>query len=438
MRQRKGLIALDLGAPGLVSVTATLVTYGILAALVLPLGIVGVASLGFDDWGLGLRIVLGILGIVTCLICAALLLWPFIFAAGWRERILIVGGRVSVESGIGRWRRTTDLGELQDLEVTVVAVPLTMRRRLLFPNYTGRHDGRCLKLEDPNNGGEMLVGAWLDRALVGMARDLVVRAKGKTQSALAAPHETLIGPLGWTWARVSGAFGRWARAAWHNPAPVLFDLAVTLGFVLVSALPETFAAVRMAYPAFGVALFAGLALQLRDPAAVLGLAPHPRSLQGVFVFAIGALAVVIGLVSGPTVTGWFSDGKTRVDMVPLGVSVVLAMAAAVLVGKGAFRTATGTEQAPLNGATARLASIVVTFSLIGLTWVHESWAWVFITDAQRGLGPLSVAMTPVVAGLLIWPARFIFLLRTPFDDGPRWAFVWVMGSLVLFSLTGWA
>jgi len=335
----------------------------------------------------------------------------------------------------------------------VVGRPDCVEIKRQHPGGVGPIDNRVDALgferaDDPcdgqNEGGR--TGDVVDQCQPGARRDLfqdggkdlVVRAKGKTQSALAAPHETLIGPLGWTWARVSGAFGRWARAAWHNPAPVLFDLAVTLGFVLVSALPETFAAVRMAYPAFGVALFAGLALQLRDPAAVLGLAPHPRSLQGVFVFAIGALAVVIGLVSGPTVTGWFSDGKTRVDMVPLGVSVVLAMAAAVLVGKGAFRTATGTEQAPLNGATARLASIVVTFSLIGLTWVHESWAWVFITDAQRGLGPLSVAMTPVVAGLLIWPARFIFLLRTPFDDGPRWAFVWVMGSLVLFSLTGWA
>lgn len=80
--------------------------------------------------------------------------------------------------------------------------------------------------------------------------------------------------------------------------------------------------------------------------------------------------------------------------------------------------------------------MVFLVALVGVTWVHERWAWAFITDSRRGLGPLSIAMLPTSAALLVWPGRFLFTVSHPFEDGPRWAFVWIMLSFALFALAG--
>jgi hypothetical protein len=111
------------------------------------------------------------------------------------------------------------------------------------------------------------------------------------------------------------------------------------------------------------------------------------------------------------------------------------VAAFIFIGRLAYRATPTPANSRVSGGRVIVDALFLA-SLVVLTWVHEDWAWQFVTDGRRGLGPMSVALLPTSLALLVWPARFFYQLDTPFDDGPRWRFVLLVATFAAFTLTG--
>ncbi len=430
-----GEMCWDFGTPGLDGVTTTASAQGLFAALVLPLSVIGVVTLTWDDWPRALTVFLGLVGVAGCLFSALLVVWPFFFAASWRERIHLTQGRIAVTRGVWPFRRVRDLGPAAGVTVRDVPRDPSIRAALLAPNRLGGPGEAQLELVAAD-GVPVRVGTWLDHATARRLRDrlrVVIAAERMVRPELASPPP----PLGWTLVRLGHAASRALRRFRQDPAPTLFDVSVFLGMGLAASLPETQQILKTVYGPLVVLGLLAFWVLAGVPARVAGLTPEARGVMRVgFVIALGTLALVAGVAGGALTEAALVGSPPRLDLLSAGLGLAIATALAVLVGRRAFGTATGAPRRILPHWQRRVAGIVFVVALVGVTWVHEGWAWAFVTDSRRGLGPLSIAMLPTVAALLVWPTRSLFTLAHPFEDGPRWVFVWILLSFAVFALAG--
>lgn len=425
----------DLGAPGLDGVTTTAAAQGLFAAFILPLSIVGVATLTWSDWPGPLSLLLGLVGLAGCAFSALLVVWPFIFAAAWRERIHLSAGQILVIRGVWPFRRTHALGHAAGVTVRDVPRDEGLLTGLLAPNRLGGPGAYQLELKPPD-GRPVRVGTWLDDRIARRLRDRLRAVIAAGTDAAGAPHSPPP-PLGWTGPRLGHAIAR----AWHrfraDPAPTLFDVALFLGMGLAASLPDTHTFLKHAYGPLAVIALLSFAVLAASPRRVAGLTDAARGvLKLPFLSAISFFALVTGAAAGPMTLSALTGIAPRLDLTLLIVGLVVSASLAVLAGRRAFGTAEGRPRRAIPRLAWNATSVVFFLSLVGVTWVHEGWAWDFVTDSRRGLGPISIAMLPVVAALLVWPARFLFTLAHPFEDGPRWAFIWILFGFALFSLAG--
>lgn len=408
--------AWELGPPGLLPVSGPLALHTIVTAIVLPLGIVGVAAVTWGDWPLGLRIVCGLAGLFGVALSALLTLWPLLYAAGLREQLVIAEGHLIHRQGLPPLlSRARALGSAEGLRARVAERPERLRDHLLTPARRSFAFGYCVELVR----GDTVVarfGTWLDHDL---AKTLVARL---TPHLVATPAPTEPLP------ELASPPPR------RDPWGVALDLSIALGLFAFNTWPGALDLLEAAYPFAALAFFATLPLWLATRAEGHGLDPDlDRPLLVGFGLALAGLVLLTGAAFVPLLPAAWLGEDHALSIWHIGICLVIFGAFATWIGRRASRARLPKPPATLP---TWLLDAALFLSLLTLTGVHESWAWRWVEDSQRNLGPLSIAMLPTAAAILVWPGRFFYQLERPFSDGPRWRFIGLLATFTAYALFG--
>lgn len=406
----------ELGPPGLLPVSGPLALHTLVTAIVLPLGIVGVAALTWSDWPLGLRIVCGLAGLFGVALSVLLTLWPLLYAAGLREQLLIAAGQVTHRQGLPPLlSRTRPLGPAQGLRARVAERPERLRDHLLTPARRSFAFGYCVELV---RGDKVVArfGTILDHDL---AKALVARI---------APH---LGPNPGPTSPLPELAPPRAR---RDPWGLALDLGIGLALFAFNTWPGALALLESAYPFAVLAFFATLPLWLATRTPGHGLDPTlDRPLVVGFGLALAGLVLLTSIAFVPLLPeAWLGEDHT-LSIWHIGICLGIFAVYATWVGRRASRFLLPKPPAVLP---RWLLDATLFLSLLTLTGVHESWAWRWVEDSQRNLGPLSIAMLPTAAAILVWPGRFFYQLEHPFSDGPRWRLIGLLATFTTYAILG--
>lgn len=406
----------ELGPPGLLPVSGPLALHTIMTAIVLPLGIVGVAAATWGDWPVPLRIVCGLAGLFGVALSALLTLWPLLYAAGLREQLIIADGHLTHRQGLPPLlSRTRALGPAQGLRARVAERPERLLDHLLTPARRTFAFGYCVELV---RGDKVVArfGTWLDHDL---AATLVARLTPHLVST-PAPAEPL--------AELAPTPPR------RDPWGLALDLGIGLALFAFNTWPGSLTLLEAAYPFAVLAFFGTLPLWLATRRPGHGLDPAlDRPLLVAFGLALAGLVLLTSIAFVPLLPETWLGEDHALSLWLIGICLVIFTVSATWIGLRASRARLPRPPAILP---RWLLEATLFLSLLTLTGIHESWAWRWVEDSQRNLGPLSIAMLPTAAAILVWPGRFFYQLERPFSDGPRWRFIGLLATFTAYALLG--
>ena len=405
----------ELGPPGLLPVTGPLALHTLGTALVLPLGILGVAAATWSDWPLPLRLICGLAGLFGGALSALATLWPLLYAAGLREQLVIADGLVTHRRGLPPLlSRTRRLGPVDGLHARVAERPERAIDYLLTPSRRDFRFGYCVELVRSKQVVARL-GTWLDHRL---ASTLVERIEAHLQPGSApAPLDELP-----------------TQRPVRDPWGLALDLGIGLALFAFNTWPGALTALEAAYPFAVLLFFATLPLWLATRRPGHGLdAGLDRPLAIAFGLALSGVVLLTSIAFVPLLPDSWLGADHSLSIWHIGICLVIFATISIWTGRRALRDRLPRPPARMPSSVLDAALFV---SLLVLTGVHESWAWLWVEDSQRHLGPLSIAMLPVAAALLVWPGRFFYQLEQPFSDGPRWRFVGLLAMFTAYGLFG--
>ena len=370
--------------------------------MVLPLGLVGLfGALAWADFGVPLRLVMGLLGSIAIAVTVWLPSWILVGAWAGRSRIRATAEGVLIEQGTVRPRRS---------------VWLSPRDRITVTRPQADELGR--------GGLVMAAGSASVRVGIGQRVEDVGALKVAIEGVIAAGAE---GPLtrpvasdalGPTWRESLGALWRDVLFPLRHPTPYLMiDLLAIVAAPLLATALEAFDW-RDAYPLAFAGFCLGLALRRFDGSYVGGMRHYAAEPTWGLRYLGAAVAIALFATVGLA---------PRLGLVPaFTVATALTIGLHVL----ALRRA----KTPPPARLPRGLDFALGASLVPISILHESAMFSFIGDSSRGLGPLALAIVPVTAAFTYLPVRMHAFVDDA-DDRGNLAWFWItVGWLTLQPL----
>lgn len=361
-----------------------LATFIVCGGIVLPLSLTAIfAALVFDDFGVGLSIAFGGVGVGS----TAALIWLgvriLVDAIALRSRVTVTPGGVLVETGVTSARKHV---WLTPLDAVSVEKP---------------------KVDSLERGGiELVAGGPSIRIAMGYRERDTTRLLKAVRAAL----ENTVGdggkppvgePLGPPWADRVRRLGRDIVAPLRHPTPyLLVDLGAIFG---TSALTWVLSEVidwRDAYPIAFALFIAGLAARRYDGSYIAGLREYLRD-DGMWGFWYMLAGISIALAGAGGMTPRLSFGPA------VGVAALSSIGLHWAMLRRARSDATPKPNRKLD--------LVLALSLVPISILHEAAMFEFIVGSTKNLAVMSLAMVPVTVLFAYAPVRLHAFVDNPGD-----------------------
>lgn len=382
------------------------------ASLLFALGGSGVAmAIMAQDFGVPLRIFLGLVGAVGVIASLAPFGWALAHAWFLRASVVVVDSGISVRYGFP-WRSRVSTAAADSGERIVDSQErLAGLRQFLH--------GKGVLWLHAGSWAVPLAALFPDGARLRL-RETIASHLDRAPGTPPAPHDAvaLPPPLPWGLRDYLREIGASLAAPFRRPVGFLLFDALTLGAAwLVSALVEA-VPLPQVYPVAFVAYLVGLALRLGDRTYLTGLARCVSAwfqLPVLFVFA----GVLLGL----------SGGFSLRVVGPVAVTLVVGVAASVALHVLLVRRRTSTPRAAAPSTARRIAQLACVWPLASL---HEHLMFGFF-DHTSDLFVLALPMVFPVVMFLYLPVRMHYFIEAP-DDRSNW--LWFGITVMSLSLYG--
>lgn len=399
---------LEVEPPGFGAVYgATLVAVLLGFAMVVPLAFIGVfGALFWHDFGVPLRLLMGIVGAAAGLAMLWLPLHIVVRATIWRTCIRVRPGGVFVAAGWSMPRKTWWLTPRSAVKAThdpgIPGVLLSCGERQLRIGAGHRPIGSqqlCLGIQQALARVRVDPDETHPPAPERLGPDLVDRLRGRLHRL----GRDLLHPL-------------------RHPTPyLLVDLGAMALTPLMSWLMVDTLDWRDAYPIAFVVFLAGLAARRRDGTYIAGLRHYIADDTFWDVKYMGT-GVVTALIA------WAAMGPR------LGPALALLVAAAaVVLYRQLLRQAAAVKPAPPPN---RALDLALSLTLVPICVIHEAAVFWFLADSSRGLGPLALAFVPPFVFFGYLPLRLHAFIDAP-GDRSNVAWFWLtVAALAMQPLLG--
>ena len=355
------------------------------AAMVLPMGLTGMfAGVFWFDFGLPLRLLMGIGGAAATYVSLWLPIHVVGRATSWHSRIRVRAGGVFIESGFSTPRATWWLTPRTGVHVAMRVseeglggVVLTCGEKVVRVGVGQlANDSHQLRLT-------------VERALATFSADPAGAVAPPTEPLGPGPRERL------------RALGRDLLRPLLRPTPfLLVDLGAMTLTPLVAWLVTGTLDWQSAYPiAFGL-FIVGLAARRLDGSYMAGLRHYLADEPGWdFKYMLAGIAIAIAGAGAmtPRLGFWFA--------------FALSMVTTIGLHRALLRRARG--DAPLPPPN-RTLDLTLALTLVPLCVLHEAGLMAFLLDSSD-LGPLALSFLPPLVLLGYWPIRLHAFVDDPGD-----------------------
>ena len=373
-----------------------------LSTFAVPFGILGgFGAIAFDDFGIALRIGMGIAGAGLLGLFVWLTRRLLVNTTALRSRVRVRADGAFIEVGEVQPRQQVWLSPLQAIKVT--------RPK---PDGLGRS---MLVLSSGDTSVRIAVG-YRPADIAGLGR-AIAKALDDAPKLIGDRGQPEPMPLGPPWHERLRQLGQAVLAPLRRPTPFfLLDVTAIVGsFVAYWLLAEVLDG-PLVYPIAYAIFIGGLAARSFDGTYLSGLR-HYLEREPLWGLGYGTAGVVVGLGA------WLG-------MLPLlgpGLAGALALGTAVPLHFVLLRRARKAEPS----ASRRSRSMLLALTLAPLSILHEAGMFRFIVEATGNLGPLAFAIVPVTAMATYLPVRLHAFADDP-GDRSNVAWFWItVGWLAL-------
>lgn len=355
------------------------------SGVVLPLGLTGIfGAFLFDDFGVALRIAMGVAGIGI----SAVLLWLavriLVGATSLRSRVTVTPAGVLVETGVSSARTRLWLAPVDAVYVDKPKVDSLERRGVV--------------LTGPGGSSHIAIG-YRERdadALLKALRDALEETTEDSECARPAGK-----PLGPSWPARMRRLAVDIVTPLRHPTPyLLVDLGAIVGTSALTWILGEVVDWRDAYPiAFGL-FIVGLAARWYDGTYIAGLREYLQYRDGWSVrYMLAAIAIAIVGAGGMT------------SRLTLGPALGIAMLSSIGLHWAMLRRARSDATIKPN----RKLDLALALSLVPLSILHEVAMFDFVVGSTKNLAVMSLALVPVTVLFMYAPIRMHAFVDDPGD-----------------------